>query len=131
MPISSKLVNIFRLEIRMHPAQTRAAQSAVLAYLIGKCGVLGAGGPTARGDRIRAKFYYNKGMISQKLGEAIIKECGPLEYQPELAGGWANPTAACSAALGALPSEALRVLSAPELLLDCCRLAGRCYAGLC
>eukprot|EP01052_Picozoa_sp_SAG31_P036380 SAG31_NODE_4531_length_3158_cov_4.651193_3_plen_78_part_00 len=32
------------------------------------------GGPTARGDRIRTKFYYNKGMISQKLGEAIISE---------------------------------------------------------
>ena len=27
-----------------------------------------------QGDRIRAKFYYNKGMISQKLGESIIKE---------------------------------------------------------
>ena len=28
---SAKVVNVFRLEIRMHPAQARAAQSAVLA----------------------------------------------------------------------------------------------------
>ena len=35
--------DIFRLEIRMHPAQARAAQSAVLAYLIGNCGALQAG----------------------------------------------------------------------------------------
>jgi hypothetical protein len=39
------------------------------------------GGPTARGGRVRAKFYYNKGMISQKTGDAIEKECGSLSYQ--------------------------------------------------
>jgi hypothetical protein len=31
------------------------------------------GGPTARGGRVRSKFYYNKGMISQKLGETIVR----------------------------------------------------------
>ena len=63
------------------------------------------GGPTARGGRVRSKFYYNKGMISQKLGETIIKECGPLEYQPELAGGWLNPSPACKAAQANISAE--------------------------
>ena len=63
------------------------------------------GGPTARGGRVRAKFYYNKGMISQKTGDAIEKECGSLAYQPELAGGWLNPTPACSAAQNNISKE--------------------------
>ena len=117
MLISSKLVNIFRLEIRMHCADPRCAERCLVGISDRQLRCV-AGGPTARGDRIRAKFYYNKGMISQKLGEAIIKECGPLEYQPELAGGWANPSAACSAALGALPSGACAFF--PRLSWCCC-----------
>lgn len=44
-------------------------------------------------------------MISQKLGETIIKECGPLEYEPENTGNWLNPSAACNAALKNISAE--------------------------
>ena len=44
-------------------------------------------------------------MISQKTGDAIVKECGSLSYQPELAGGWLNPSAACTAAQNEISPE--------------------------
>eukprot|EP00041_Stephanoeca_diplocostata_P033553 m.1112329 g.1112329 ORF g.1112329 m.1112329 type:complete len:295 (-) comp24362_c0_seq49:3009-3893(-) len=52
------------------------------------------------GHRIRAKFYYGKGVYPTVIRDTIEKECGSLDYPT--AAGWENVTDACNAALQAM-----------------------------
>lgn len=49
------------------------------------------------GGRIRAKFYYGKGLYSTALKEQIEQECGSLNYPTE--SGWVDQTEKCAALL--------------------------------
>ena len=82
----------------------------------------GVGGGNTFDKRVKAKFYLGKGMISDTLGAEIITECGSLEYPPgpypaassgppvggptpSAGPGWANPSAACTKALGKISAQ--------------------------
>ena len=49
------------------------------------------------GGRVRALFYYGKGLYPNTLRETIETECGSLYYPTQP--GWINQSTACSTAL--------------------------------
>lgn len=52
------------------------------------------------GGRVRALFYYGKGLFPNSLRETIENECGSLYYPTQP--GWINKTTACSDALNTM-----------------------------
>ena len=58
-----------------------------------------------------AVLYGSTGRLTAQNGHfrpGQIKECGPLEYQAELDGGWLNPSEACTAAQNQISKEVNR-----------------------